>query len=504
MDVLTHLIHGFQTALSFQNLYLCFIGCLWGTMVGVLPGIGPVGGVALLIPLTYGIDPAGAIIMLAGIYYGSMYGGSTTSILMNIPGEAASIVTCFDGYQMTLKGRAGAALFISAWGSFIGGTLSIFGIMLLSPFLSDFAMKFGPPEMFGVLLMALILVGSLGKGSFLKTMPVVLMGLLIGTIGMDSLTGALRFTHGTTELYDGIGLLPVAMGAMGFGEVLSAVEESMVRTVHKVRLKELLPNSNELRAALPPTLRGSGIGFFLGLLPGGGHVLSSFVSYMVEKRVAKNPEEFGTGRIEGVAGPESANNAGAGGAMIPFLSLGIPTNPTTAIMMVALLIQGVRPGPLLISEQPHIFWGLVASMYIGNVILVILNLPMVGIFVKLLQVPFRILFPIILIICLVGTYSVNTSKFDLGVLLGFAILGYVFRRIKYEFSPVMIALILGPSLERAFRQSLMRSAGSFSIFLESPIALVLLGFSFLLLLWNIYRSLRPVKASWEKALEEGK
>ncbi|MDA8125239.1 MAG: tripartite tricarboxylate transporter permease [Deltaproteobacteria bacterium] len=501
MDVLTNLWNGFHTALTLQNVYLCFIGCLWGTMVGVLPGIGPVAGVALLIPLTFGTDPTGAIIMLAGIYYGAMYGGSTTSILMNIPGEAASIVTCFDGYQMALKGRGGAALFISAWGSWIAGTLSILGLMLLAPFLADFAMKFGPPEMFAVLLMALILLGSLGKGSFLKTMPVVFLGLLIGTIGLDSLTGALRFTHGVTELYDGIGMLPVAMGAMGIGEVLSAGEASLVRVVQQVRLRELFPTGAELRASWGPILRGSGMGFFIGLLPGGAHVLSSFVSYIVEKRLAKRPEEFGTGRIEGVAGPEAANNAAAGGAMIPFLSLGIPTNPTTAIMMIALLIHGVRPGPLFISEQPQIFWGLIASMYIGNLILIILNLPLVGFFIHLLKVPFRILFPVIMLICLVGTYSVNSSRFELGILMAFGVAGYVFKKIQYDFAPCILALILGPSLERAFRQSLMRSGGSFTIFMESPIALTLIVLTGALLIWNLWRSYRPQKAAWEKALE---
>jgi putative tricarboxylic transport membrane protein len=503
LDVLTNLWNGFHTALTLQNVYLCFIGCLWGTMVGVLPGIGPVAGVALLIPLTFGTDPTGAIIMLAGIYYGAMYGGSTTSILMNIPGEAASIVTCFDGYQMAMKGRGGAALFISAWGSWIAGTLSVLGLMLLAPFLADFAMKFGPPEMFAVLLIALILLGSLGKGSFLKTMPVVFLGLLIGTIGLDSLTGALRFTHGVTELYDGIGMLPVAMGAMGIGEVLSAGEASLVRTVRMVRLRELFPTREELRASWGPIFRGSGMGFFIGLLPGGAHVLASFVSYIVEKRLAKRPEEFGTGRIEGVAGPESANNAAAGGAMIPFLSLGIPTNPTTAIMMIALLIHGVRPGPLFISEQPQIFWGLIASMYIGNLILIILNLPLVGLFIHLLRVPFRILFPVVMLICLVGTYSVSSSRFELGILMVFGIAGYVFRKIQYDFAPCILALILGPSLERAFRQSLMRSGGSFSIFMESPIALTLITLTCLLVIWNLWRSFRPQKASWEKALEEG-
>lgn len=502
MDVLNNLLDGFQTALSFKNIYLCLLGCVWGTMVGVLPGIGPLAGITLLIPATFGLDPTGGIIMLAGIYYGAMYGGSTTSILMNIPGESASVVTCLDGYRMTLKGRGGAALFISAWGSWVGGTLSVVGLMFLTPFLANFAMKFGPPEMFAILLIAFILLGSLGKGSFFRTIPMVFLGLLISTIGMDPFTGTLRFTHGVTELYDGIDFIPVAMGAFGVSEILIATEESLVRITHRVRLRELLPTREELRASWGPIFRGSGLGFLIGLLPGSAHVLASFVSYMVEKRVAKRPEEFGTGRIEGVAGPETANNAASGSAMIPFLGLGIPTGPAPAVMMIALMIHGVRPGPLFISEHSQIFWALIASMYIGNVILVILNLPLVGLFVNMLRVPFRILFPIILLICLVGTYSVNASTTDLIVLLCFGVFGYVFRKLQYDVTSFILAMILGPMMEMTFRQSLMRSAGSFSIFWESSISLVLMVASGLLLLWNIYRELRPTKATWESALKE--
>jgi putative tricarboxylic transport membrane protein len=501
MDLLNQLLDGFQIALTFKNVYLCFIGCLWGTMVGVLPGIGPLAGITLLIPATFGMDATGAIIMLAGIYYGAMYGGSTTSILMNIPGESASVVTCIDGYQMTRKGRGGAALFIAAWGSWIGGTLGIVGLMFLAPFLANFAVKFGPPEMFAVLLIAFILLGSLGKGSFFKTLPMILLGLLIGTIGMDPLTGAMRFTHGLKELTDGIGFIPVAMGVFGIGEILSSTEASLVRTVHKVRFRELLPNREELRASWGPILRGTGIGFFIGLLPGSAHVLASFASYTAEKRLAKRPEEFGTGRIEGVAGPETANNAASQSAMIPFLGLGIPTGPATAVMMIALLIHGVRPGPLFISEQPQLFWSLVASMYIGNMILVILNLPLVGLFINLLRVPFRILFPIILLICLVGTYAVNSSIVELIILLVCGVLGYLFRKLDFDAAPFILSIIIGPSLENAFRWSLMRSAGSFSIFVKSPITRTLIACSCLLLIWNIYRALRPKKA-WEKALEE--
>jgi putative tricarboxylic transport membrane protein len=503
MDVLNNLVAGFQTALTFKNIYLCFIGCLWGTVVGILPGIGPLAGIALLIPATFGMDATGAIIMLAGIYYGAMYGGSTTSILMNIPGESASVVSCLEGYQMTRKGRGGAALFIAAWGSWIGGTIGIVGLMFLAPLLANEAVKFGPPEMFALLLIAFILLGSLGKGSFFRSVPMILLGLLIGTVGMDQLTGTMRFTHGVKELYDGIGFIPVAMGVFGIGEILSSTEESLVRVAHKVRFRELLPSREELRAAWGPIFRGTGLGFFIGLLPGSAHVLASFLSYTLEKRISKNREAFGTGRIEGVAGPETANNAASESAMIPFLGLGIPTGPAPAVMMIALLIHGVRPGPLFISEQPQMFWGLVASMYIGNVILIILNLPLVGLFINLLRVPFRILFPVILLVCLVGTYAVNSSGVELIILLVSGILGYLFRKLDFDIAPFILAMIIGPTIEMTFRQSLMRSGGSFAIFWKSPISLVLLALSGVLLIWNIYRALKPKRASWEKALEEG-
>ena len=493
MDLSNNLLIGFQTALTLKNLYLCFLGCLWGSMVGVLPGIGPLAGIALLIPATYGLDVTGAIIMLAGIYYGAMYGGSTTSILMNIPGESASVVTCLDGYQMTRKGRAGAALFIAAWGSWVGGTLSVLGVMLLAPTLANLAMKFGPAEMFALLLVAFVLLGSLGTGSFLKSMAMIVLGLLVGTVGMDNLTGASRFTFGIRVLFDGIGFVPVAMGMFGIGEILSATEETLVHEFYKPRLRELLPNKHEFRASIGPILRGSGLGFFVGLLPGSAHVLSSFLSYIVEKRLSKKPEEFGTGRIEGVAGPETANNAATGGAMVPFLALGIPTGPAIAVMMIALLIHGVRPGPLFISEQPQLFWSLIASLYIGNIILVALNLPLVGLFVNLLRVPFRILFPIILLICLIGTYSISLSRFDLMVLLGSGVMGYVFRKLRYDLAPFVLALIIGPTLEESFRQALMRSGGSFSIFWGSPMALSFLAVAAFLLFWSILRSLRRDK-----------
>ena len=501
MDVLGHLLSGFHVALTFKNIFLCFTGCLWGTIVGVLPGIGPLAGTMLLIPVTYGLDATGAIIMLAGIFYGAMYGGSTTSILMNIPGEAASVMTCVDGYQMTLRGRAGAALFIAAWGSWIGGTLSIFGLILLAPVLADVAMKFGPPEVFAVLLLAFILCASLETGSFLKAVAMIILGLLLGTVGMDSVTGASRFTFGIKDLFDGLGFVPIAMGVFGVAEILISVEESLVRDVYKPRFRELFPNREELRASWGPILRGTGIGFFLGLLPGAAHILSTFLSYVTEKRLAKRPEEFGTGRIEGVAGPETANNATTAASLIPFLALGIPINPGMAVLAMSLLIHGVSPGPLLISQQPQVFWGLIASMFVGNAILIILNLPLVGLFVNLLRVPYTILFPAIMLLCLVGTYSLSSSSFDMLVLLGSGLLGYFFRKFKYNLAPFILALIIGPKLEQSFRQSLMSSRGSFSIFWENPISMTLVVLSCVMLIWNVIKMLRSRKHLKEDILE---
>jgi putative tricarboxylic transport membrane protein len=491
VDFFQSVLMGFQVALQPGNLLFCFVGVLIGTLVGVLPGLGPVAAISLLLPTTFHITPVSAVIMLAGIYYGAMYGGSTTSILVNIPGEASSVVTCLDGYQMTQRGRAGAALFIAAFGSWVGGTLSVLGIMLLAPVLANLATKFGPSEIFALLLVAFLLLGALGTGSFLKTSAMIVLGMLAGTVGMDSLTGVYRFTHGIRDLYDGLGFVPVAMGMFGIGEILSATQESMVRQVYRPRLRELLTNREEFRASIGPILRGSGIGFFIGLLPGAAHILSSFVSYTVEKRIARRPEEFGHGRIEGVAGPETANNAATGGAMVPFLSLGIPTTPAIAVIMVALLIHGVRPGPLFISENPKLFWSLIASMYLGNLILVALNLPLIGLFVSLLRVPFRVLFPVILFVCLIGTYSIGYNTFDLVILLAFGFLGYFFRRLEFDLAPFVLALIIGPLMEEAFRQALMRSGGSISIFWQSPISLGFFLVAGALLTMNILRAAKP-------------
>jgi putative tricarboxylic transport membrane protein len=480
---------GFLVALTPQNIYYCLLGCLFGTVVGVLPGVGPLAGISLLLPATFGMAPVSALIMLCGIYYGAMYGGSTTSILMNIPGEAASVVTCLDGYQMGRKGRAGAALFIAAWGSFLGGNLSILGIALLAPALAQFAVRFGPAEMFAIMVLAMLLVGYVGSGSALKSLGMILLGLFLGTVGMDTMTGYMRMTFGLKEMADGIGFIPVAMGLFGISEILLSTQDAVVRAVVKPRLRELPPSRDELRRSWGPIGRGAVLGFFLGLLPGAAHIIAGFSSYALEKKLADRPEEFGTGRIEGVAGPETANNAATGGAMIPFLSLGIPSGPATAVMMVALLIHGIKPGPLLIQENPEVFWGVVASMYLGNVVLLILNLPMVGLFVNLLRVPFRLLFPMILTICLVGVYSVNASVTELWIMLVAGVAGFVLRKLRFDVAPLVLALILGPMMELAFRQSLMMSGGDFTVFVGSPIAVTLLSVSLLLGLGSVARPL---------------
>ena len=485
MEAIVSLGNGFLIALDLSNLYYCFIGVLFGTMVGVLPGIGPLAGITILLPATFGLKPVSAVIMLAGIYYGAMYGGSTTTILMNIPGEAASVVTCIDGYGMARKGRAGAALFISAWGSFVGANLSICGIVFLAPVVARFAMGFGPPEMFMLMFLALLMVSYLGRQSLLKTICMAVLGLFIGTIGMDVMTGDFRMTYGLNTLKDGVGFVPVAMGLFGLGEILSNWGNPDTMIVKKIKLQELLPSSDELRSSWGPIGRGSLIGFVMGLLPGSAHIVSSFASYALEKKIARNPEEFGTGRIEGVAGPETANNAASTSAMIPFLSLGIPSGPATAVMMVALLIHGIQPGPLLIVKHPDIFWGVVASMYIGNVMLIILNLPLVGVFVNIMRVPSRMLSPMILAICLVGTYAVSANAGDLWVLLISGIVGYIINRMEFDPAPLLLALILGPMMELALRQTLIMSSGSLDIFLQSKICIALLCVAVLVVMSGI-------------------
>jgi putative tricarboxylic transport membrane protein len=490
VDTLQSLLYGFSVSLTPMNLLYCALGVVLGTIVGVLPGIGPLGGITILLPITFGMEPVSAIIMLAGIYYGAMYGGSTTSILVNIPGEAASVVTCFDGYQMARKGRAGPALSIAAAGSYIAGTLSVLGLMLLAPVLARLALKFGPPEQFSLMVLGLVILAYMGTGSVLKALMMIVLGLTIAMVGLDHLSGFARFTHGRADLGDGVSFLAVAMGLFGVAEILTNVEKTVVREVIKPRLATLLPTREDWRRSAGPILRGSGVGFVIGILPGAAHIISTFVSYAIEKRLSRQPEAFGSGRIEGVAGPESANNAATGGAMIPFLALGIPSAPATATMMVALLIHGVKPGPVLMEQHPQVFWGLIASMYVGNLMLLILNLPLVGLFINLLRVPQQFLFPGILLVCFVGVYSVNLSATDLWIMAIAGTAGYLLRKAAFDPAPIVLAMVLGPMMEQALRQGLMMSRGEFGIFLSRPISAAMLAVATLVLLGHLVSVIR--------------
>jgi putative tricarboxylic transport membrane protein len=445
------LLAGFASVLQPQNLLFSLLGAFIGTMIGVLPGIGPTAAIAMLLPLTLGLDPVTAIIMIAGIYYGTCYGGSTTAILVNIPGEAQSVVTCIDGYQMARNGRAGVAIGMAAIASFIAGTLGAVAIGLVSVPLINFAIRFGPPEFFILMALGFAVLLVLSKASPVKSGIMICAGLALSFVGQDAVTGVPRFTFGMPELLDGISVVTVAMGLFGLGEVLHNLER------------------------LQAILRGSGLGFLIGLLPGGGATLASFISYAVEKHVAKDPSRFGKGAIEGVAGPEAANNAGAAGAFIPLLTLGLPGNPVTAILLSALVLHGVAPGPLMIEKNPQIFWGVVASMYVGNVMLLVLNLPLVGVWVQLLRVPYRVLFPSLILFMLIGAYSINNNLFDVVMLLVFGVAGYVLRKLEFDTAPLILAFVLGQPIELALRQSLMMSRGAPEFLLTRPIALGVLA-----------------------------
>jgi putative tricarboxylic transport membrane protein len=476
------LIGGFAVALSWKGLLYCFIGCLWGTVVGVLPGLGPLAGMTLLLPLTFGLDPTIGIIMLTGIFYGAMYGGSTTSILVRIPGEAASVVTCIDGYEMARQGRAGPALMISAVGSFIGGTFSILGLMFIAPPLAKVMIAIGPSVQVVLMLLALAVISVVSAGSRVKTATMVVLGLLVGTIGLDHLTGIPRFTFGNAGLAGGLSFTALAIGLFGISEILINLEKTETIKAIQPKLRELVPRWKDLREAAPAVGRASVIGFIFGIIPGVSHVVSTFVSYAVEKRFSKHPEEFGKGAIAGVAGPETANNAVTGTAMIPLLALGIPSIPATAILLSALTIHGVQPGPLLLIDHPEVFWGLVASMYIGNVILLILNLPLVGIFVNLLRIPYTWLVPIILIISVIGVYSVSFSNADIWIMALSGGIGYLLRKFGYEMAPLLLALVLGDRLEENFRLALTMSGGDYATFADKASIIVLTSAVGLLLL----------------------
>jgi putative tricarboxylic transport membrane protein len=484
MGKLDSILLGFATTLTLPNLFACFVGCLVGTLIGVLPGIGPIGTMALLLPITFSMDPITAIIMLCGIYYGAQYGGSTTSILVNIPGEASSIITCLDGYQMARKGRAGPALGISAFGSFIGGTLAVIGLMLLAPTLGRLAIEFGPTELFSLLLLALIMVSSLGKGSLVKSFMMIVLGMFTSSIGMDSIDGFPRFTLGSLTLSDGVGLIPVAVGMFGITELMENIEVAEQKEVFETQLRNLYPTRKDWRDSIGSIIRGTIVGFFLGIIPGIGMLFITFSAYAVERRFSKYPERFGTGVIEGVAAPESANNAATAGAMVPLFALGVPSTAPMALLLGAFIIHGMQPGPFFIAQYPKLFWGVIASMYIGNVMLVILNLPLIGMWVKILKIPYVYLFPLIAICCFIGVYTLNSNVYELLIMLIFGLFGYIVRKTEYPPAPFLIALILGPMMEKTFRQSLVISQGDLSIFFQRPISAVLLIVISLVLLFS--------------------
>ena len=490
MDLLSSMALGLSVALQPINLLYCFAGVFIGTLVGVLPGIGPVAAMSLLLPVTFSAPPEAGIIMLAGIYYGSMYGGSTTAILVNIPGEAASVVTCLDGHQMARQGRAGPALGIAAMGSFIAGTLAVVGLMLVAPTLARWAVKFGPAEYFSLMVLGLSVLTYLSHGPLLKALIMACFGLVLGLIGIDSINAMPRLTFDRMELVDGVGLVPIVMGLFGIAEILSNIERSISREIFAQRITGLMPTRRDWKESAGPLARGSLLGFVLGVLPGGGAVISSFISYALEKRLSKAPETFGKGAIAGVAGPEAANNAAAGSGFIPLLTLGIPPNVVLALLLGAFIVHGLQPGPLLMLQNPNIFWGIVASMYIGNVMLLILNLPLIGMWVQVLKVPYKILFPVIVLFCLIGVYSLSNSIFDIYVMILFGVLGYLMRKLGYEPAPLVLAFVLGPMMENNLRKALIISDGSFWIFIDSKLSLACLALAALLLATAIIPLLR--------------
>jgi putative tricarboxylic transport membrane protein len=506
MSTFDSLMLGFEVAFQPAILWYAFLGCVVGTLVGVLPGIGPLAGISILLPVTYGLDATKAVIMLAGIYYGSQYGGSTTAILLRIPGEASSVMTCIDGYAMAQRGRAGAALCLSAVGSFIAGTFGVLVLTLIAPPLAAFALRFGPPEYTALLVLGLVMLAYLSSTALSRTLLMALTGLMLGTIGIDTMTGHFRYSFGIAELGDGIGIVPVAVGLFGLGEILSTPTVGALTRSIAPRLRELLPNRQEWREAAMPIARGSVLGFLVGLAPGSAHIISSFLSYAVEKRLSKHPEQFGHGAVAGVAGPESANNAASTGAFVPMLALGLPTGPVTAVLMAALLIHGVPPGPTLVNDHPKVFWGFIASMYVGNLMLLALNLPLVGVFVNVLRIPYAYLYALVIMFCIVGVYAVNNSVVDVWIMLAMGALGYLMRKVALDPAPLVLGLVISPIFEMSLRQSLIMSNGNWTIFFTRPIALALLAIAALLLglaLMSILRHRRDWRAKLAESAGEG-
>jgi putative tricarboxylic transport membrane protein len=491
---------GFSVAFRPDVLLYAFLGCLVGTLVGMLPGIGPLAGISILLPVTFGLDATKAIVMLAGIYYGSQYGGSTTSILMRIPGEAASVMTCLDGYAMAKKGRAGAALCIAAVGSFIAGTFGVIMLTVVAPPLANFALRFGPPEYTALLVLGLIFLAYMSSTSIPRTLLMAAVGLLLGCIGIDVMTGHFRYSFDIKELGDGIGIVPVAVGLFGLGEILSTPSKAITEKVISPRLSELLPSREEWRQSAMPIARGSVLGFLVGIVPGSAHIISSFLSYALEKRISKTPEAFGKGAVAGVAGPESANNAASTGAFAPMLALGLPTGPVTAVLMAALLIHGVPPGPQLVNEHPQVFWGFIASMYVGNLMLLALNLPLVGLFVRVLQIPYAYLYPLIIMFCIIGVYEVSHSIVDVWIMLIMGVVGYVLRKFDFDPAPLVLGLVIAPTFELSLRQSLVMSNGNWTIFFSRPIAATLFALSAGLLALSLISFL--TRRDWRGRLAE--
>jgi putative tricarboxylic transport membrane protein len=479
MDLIDNISLGFQTAFTVANLFYCLTGVFLGTLIGVLPGLGPTATIAMLLPLTFALPPISSLIMLAGIYYGSQYGGSTTSILVNLPGEAASVVTTLDGYQMAKQGRAGVALATAAIGSFFAGTVATFLIAAFGPPLAAIALKFGPAEYFSLMTLGLVASIVLAQGSLLHAFGMVVLGLLLGLVGTDVTSGVPRFTFDIPELADGIGFVTVAMGMFGLSEIIRNLETEAQRTVAVAKITSLMPTRQDFKRMIAPVLRGTAIGSTLGILPGSGSILGAFAAYSIEKKVSRNRAQFGKGAIEGVAAPESANNAGAQTSFIPMLTLGIPSNPVMALMVGAMIIQGIQPGPSVITEQPALFWGIVVSMWIGNLFLVILNLPLIGLWVRMIMVPYRLLYPAILVFCAIGVFSLRNSQFDVYMMALFGILGYVFSKLGCEPAPMLLAFILGPLMEEFLRRAMLLSRGDPLVLIQRPISATLLAIAVL-------------------------
>ena len=500
MELFEHLSLGFSAALTFNNLLYCLIGVFLGTLIGVLPGLGPTATIAMLLPMTFTFPPVTALIMLSGIYYGSQYGGSTTSILINLPGEAASVITTLDGYQMALKGRAGVALTTAAIGSFFAGTVATFLLALFAPPLAEFALKFGAADYFSLMVLGLVASVVLAHGSLIQAVGMVILGLLLGLIGTDVNSGITRYTFETPALYDGIGFVTVAMGMFGIGEIIRNLENEATRSLVAAKLSTLMPTREDWKRMVAPILRGTLLGSAVGILPGSGSVMGSFAAYALEKKVSKHSAELGTGAIEGVAAPEAANNAGAQTSFIPMLTLGIPSNPVMALMIGAMIIHGIQPGPMVMTEQPALFWGVIASMWIGNLFLVVLNLPLIGIWVRIVMVPYYLLFPAVLVFCAIGVFSLNNTEFDVYLMVLFGLLGYIFAKLDCEPAPMLLGFILGPMMEEYLRRALLISHGDATVFVTRPISASMLVLALIALTSVLMPS---VSKKRDEAFQEG-